>query len=253
MKLRIFTLIIAAGLLILSCGPPPPIINDEAVSRYYNLVRTRATEFQSAAYLIDLRINDAGRKFSTTTELYFSGDSIGFYGRGYLGKGAFKGNIIDDLVTIYFKSQNEYYSSFLSDIRSHGDCPSPGEILLLMLSRLSFKSIPGSPEESIKMSRREFFTSFGRFDRMVRLEGRGGNYPKLTKLSNPICGDSIMIRYDNYSDKFPYYQPLDLLYYNSEHNFRAKGFMREQRYNIRIKQRKFQLDIPATAIRIESF
>ena len=74
----------------------------------------RARQFQSAAYLIDLRINDNGRKFSVSTELYFSGDSIGFYGRGYLGKGAFKGNVINDIVTVYFKSRNEYFTAPLA-------------------------------------------------------------------------------------------------------------------------------------------
>ncbi|MCP4570428.1 MAG: hypothetical protein GY841_22830 [FCB group bacterium] len=241
------------GLILTACGPPPPAISEETVNRYYILAKTRADEYRSAAYLIDLRINDAGNKFSTTTELYFAGDSVGFYGRGYLGKGAFKGSIIDDLVTIYFKSQNEYFSAFLSDIRNHGECPGPGEILLLMLSRLSFKDVPGTPEESVRMSRREFFNNFGRFDHMVRLQGKGGSYPKLTKLTNPICGDSIIIRYDSFSNDFPYYQPVSLLYHNSQIDFRARGFMRERRYNIPIGNKKFALNIPASAVRIESF
>ena len=253
MKRTIIAVLLFIGLLSGACGPPPPPISMETVTRFYDLARARADQFESAAFLIDLRINDAGRKFSTTTELYFSGDSIGFYGRGYLGKGAFKGNIIGDMVTVYFKSQNEFFSAFMSEIRSHGDCPGPGEVLLLMLSRLSSKRVPGSPEGSSMVSRREFFTSFGRCDRTVRLQGKGGHDPRLTKLSNPICGDSIMIRYDSFSDEFPYYKPADILYYNSERDFRARGFMREQRYNIPIKEDRFIIEIPATAIRLKSF
>lgn len=245
--------IFVVSLLLFACGPLPPPINDETVDRYYELVRLRAAEFQSAAYLIDMRLNDAGRKFSTVTELYFSGDSVGFYGRGYLGKGAFKGHIINDMVTIYFKRQNEYFSSLMSDIRNRNDCPGPGEIMLLMLSRLSFKHVPGSPEETIRLSQREIYNSFGRFDRMIRLQGKRGIYPKLVKLNNPLCGDSVMIRFDSYSNTFPYYEPSDILYYNSELDFRARGFIREQKYNIAIKPQKFELDIPVGAARIESF
>jgi hypothetical protein len=201
--------------------------------------------------LIDLRIDNSGEKYSMTTELYFTGDSVGLYGRGYLGKGAFKGQIIQDMAMVYFSSSNEYYTSSLSAPEARGaECAAPGEVLLSVLSLLGGKiGIPES-EGAIYPSRRQLRFKTGRFDRTVRINDKG--FPESEKFIDAACGDSIVINYYMHSREFPFYQVTDLLYYSARYEFRARGFIREQKYNIDIPERKFMVDIPPDAERLES-
>lgn len=236
----------------LSCTPPPPL-DETALAGYRTLKQLRARQFRSAAFLIDLRVNDDGHKFSMTTEVYFSGDSTGFYGRGYFGKGTFKGNIIDDVATIYFENGNEYFRGYVSQLQSGADCSSPGEVLIYALSLLSCREDQASDQLAWQRGKREVAGQSGRFFNTVTLRNKKGNagYPAREKLIDPGCRDSIVVKYDRYSDDFPYYKPRDILYYNGIYNFRAKGFIREQKYNIAIKTKKFDLVIPADAVRLE--
>ncbi len=221
------------------------------------MVQSRIVAFKSAAYLLDLRINDNGNKFTVTTELYFSGDSVGFYGRGYFGKGTFKGNIINDLATIYFRSENEYYEEMIGDFNSGVDCADASEVLIYVLSRLgSGNRKSGGGESSdlidrVAVAKNEFKTEAGRFDRYLKLNKRG--IPIRDKLIDPICGDSIVFKYYDQKREFPFYKMENFLYYNEPTKFRARGFVREQKYNIKIGPSKFVVEIPPSANRIVSF
>jgi hypothetical protein len=199
---------------------------------------------------MDLRVNDDGQKYSISTELYFSGDSVGLYGRGYLGKGAFKGNIINGMVTIYFSRQNEYFTGPLADIGHGAECAGPGEVLLVALSLLTGKDEAENSDDFVYPSNREVKYHSGRFDRTIKL--RQGGFPKSEKLIDPACRDSIVIKYYSFSRKYPFYKIEDALYYNETHNFRAKSFIREQKYNIDLKPKKFIVNIPPSAVRLES-
>ncbi|MFH1699254.1 MAG: hypothetical protein ABIE07_01600 [Candidatus Zixiibacteriota bacterium] len=241
-------------LMAISCAPYKAgrVNADKIIQGYSNNIEQRSGQFQSAAYLIDLRINDDGKKFSVTTEAYFSGDSVGFYGRGYVGRGAFKGNVINDMVTIFFSSENEYFSGSLADFNSGAECSRPGEVLLYVLSLLSGRTDIYEIEELAIFyeSPRRFEYQDGRFSRTVFLNKK--SLPKKEKLIDAICGDSIVVNYGLHSTKYPFYKTNDILYYNANYNFRARGFVREQQYNIQIKNRKFEVDIPASARRVES-
>jgi hypothetical protein len=241
--------IFVALTLVISCTPPPPIDKD-TLDSYRLIYQMRDEQFRSAAYLIDLRVNDDGNSYSVNTELYFSGDSVGFYGRGYLGKGAFRGNIVNDIVTLYFNSQREYYTGPLADIGSDAECASPGEVLLVVLSLLTGRDIPKSQVDVLYPSRKEIRFRQGRFERTVELDHRG--YPQSEKLIDSLCKDSIVIQYLSSSREFPFYKVRDALFYNELFNFRARGFIREQKYNIDIKPRKFMVEIPPDAVRLES-
>ena len=217
---------------------------------YRLLTDMRGGQFRSAAFLVDLRVNDDGKSYSVTTELYFSGDSVGFYGRGYLGKGAFRGQIIDDIVTVYFNRQNEYFTGPPADIGRGADCASPGEVLLLVMSLLTGRRGPESGEHLMMPSKREICYVSGRFEKTVSLDKQG--YPQSEKLIDPACRDSIVIQYHSPGRQFPYYKVQNALYYNGKFNFRARGFIREQKYNIDIGSSKFAVDIPASAVRLDS-
>jgi DNA-dependent RNA polymerase auxiliary subunit epsilon len=55
-----------------------------------------------------------------------------------------------------------------------------------------------------------------------------------------------------FSREFPFYRTTALLYYNWQKDFRVRGFIREQQYNIDIPVKKFTVDIPASAKRLDS-
>jgi len=236
-------------LFLASCAPPPPI-DKNTLEDYRLIARLRDRQFHSAAYLLDLRVDDAGRKFSVKTEIYVSGDSVGIYGRGFLGKGAFKANVIDDVVTIYFASENEYFTGPLAELDAGGDCAAPGEVMLCALSLLTAKDAVAATRDVLYPTRNEIRYRSGRFDRTVRLDPRG--YPESEKLIDPACGDSIVVTYADPSRQFPFFKTQDVLYYNDRYDFRARGFVREQKYNIDLSLKKFQVDIPQSASRLDN-
>jgi hypothetical protein len=236
--------ICGVAIIVASCAPPPPPVDYEAIRRQ------RADVFQSAAYLIDLRVDDHGRKFSVTTEVYFSGDSVGFYGRGYLGKGAFRGHIIDDTVTMYFAGENEYYSAPMAQIGADAGCAAPGEVLLFALSLLSGSERAITGGGAIHSDPGEISFADGRYQRRISLDASG--FPESETLVDPDCGDSIAIRYDGNNRRFPFYKVQEATYINENADFRARGFVREQKYNIPIGPKKFVVVIPTTARRLES-
>ncbi len=253
--MRYVVAIIVVLAFLQSCTPPPssvpsPTLDKDTLKDYRLISSMRGEQFRSAAYLIDLRVNDAGEKYSINTELYFSGDSVGFYGRGYLGKGAFKGNIIDDAVTVYFNQQDEYFSGPLADIGSGAECSSPGEVLLVVMSLLTGKTDWENPDNFKYPSRNEVSYHSGRFEKTVVLDKKG--FPESEKMIDPMCKDSIFIKYQDSNRKFPFYKVQNVLYYNELFEFRARGFVREQKYNIDIGSRKFDVNIPASASRIDS-
>jgi hypothetical protein len=247
--MRLLVVILAAGCL-LSCAAPPPL-DEASISAYRQLQAARVDQFRSAAYLIDLRVNDGGTKFSVSTELYFSGDSVGFYGRGYFGQGAFKGNIIDSQITVYFDSRNEYFAVPENRLSSETDCAEPGEVLLYMLSLFSGRHRAGDDITMVSAAKRMTRYSEGRYEGSVVLAGNRREYPMREILVDSACGDTITLAYSSFRAKFPFYQITEGRYDNAEWDFHVRGFVREQRYNIEVAPKKFALDIPPDATRIE--
>ena len=249
--LKLNSIILFFCLIIVSCTPSPNLENESSRSDYINMLKSRSQQFHSAADLIDLRVNDGREKFSVITELYFAGDSVGFYGRGYLGKGTFKGAIIDGTVTVYFRDANEYFQNSIDKLNLDADCARPGEVLFYVLSLLSGNKSNVSEDKTALITKNKLEYHDKRFYRTVYLKNR--TYPKREKLIDPACGDSIMVRYMSFDNDFPYYRVRDILYHNEPNDFRAKGFIREQKFNIDLPERKFRLNIPADAVRIDSF
>lgn len=226
---------ILTAFLLASCTSPPVT---EEKSNTESVRTKRVREIRSVAYLIDLRFNDNGKKYSTITELYFQGDSVGFYGRGYFGKGSFKGKIINDTVTVYFPSQKQYFIDAMAYPDSSEDCFSPRRIIPYVLSLLSdwHETIP----------------NYNRFEHNIRWSFEKIIYPKREELTDPHCGDTIIIYYSSCGNHFPYFKPQNISYRNGSYNFEAKGFIRQQVYNQLIDSGKFTVIIPSSAVRIDS-
>ena len=198
-------------LIFLSCGTPPSL-NESAISDCRAIFKVRADSFRSAAYLIDLRVNNAGKKYSVMTELVFSGDSIGLYGRGYLGRGAFKGYIIRDTIVLYFASENEYYSTTLTRLDLSGDCARGGEAMLFALSLLSGWTDPAMDRDSLRVVGNWASYKMGRFTGTLLLTRQG--YPRSEVLTDNSCHDSINISYGLFESDFPFYQTLEFVAYS---------------------------------------
>ncbi len=234
-----------------SCTPTPKINDEPIKSGYVGMLVERTAKWHSAAYLIDLRVNNAGEKNSVITELYFSGDSVGFYGRGYLGKGAFKGNIIDNNITVYFPDAREYFQNSIDKLNLDADCGRPSEVLFYVLSLLSGEKPGILNGESAYGNQKKLEYHDKRFLRTVFL--KNGVYPKKEKLIDPACGDSILVRYMDFDENFPYYRIRDILYHNDRHHFRSIGFIREQKFNVDLPEAKFRVNLPSEAVKIDSF
>ena len=98
---------IAAALIVavcLSCGAPP---RESLVPEQYRTVSPDRV-LTVDAYLFDARIWRDGKPTSVRLELYETDSLIGFTGRGYLGKGALRGQVTADTILAYFPSSNEY-------------------------------------------------------------------------------------------------------------------------------------------------
>ncbi len=258
-SLRLLSFIII--IFLQGCTPTPRPIDESPGERfdyspinYMQLSERRARLMYSSAYLIDLRVNNQGQHYDVTTEVYFSGDSIGVFGRGYLGKGTFRGHVIDDRVKIYFPDANEYVEYLLSELTTAGECAGPGEVMMYMLTLLSGKSHSLSSDQQMGQHPDELVFKTGRFTNTVYLKSAvDDQYPRREMYLDHDCDDSIVIGYRDFSREHPFYKINDILYYNERLEFRARGFMREQKYNIDIDERKFVVQIPAGAIRLDSF
>ena len=244
---RLFGVIILV-VVVLSCAPPRPI-DEGATAAYRQLYAARAEQLSSAAYLVDLRLTSGGRKYSVTTELYYSGDTIGIHGRGLFGKSAYRGRLIDDTAVVYFPAENQYFSAPLVTDERFDSCDRSGEVLLYVLSLLGGAS-GDTAVSSIRPSSEWGKYQSGRFDIQVRLTDKG--YPRQEIRVDHQCGDSIAITYRSEESRFPFYRPHEILYANKKTNFRAKGYIREQKYNIAIPVKKFVVTVPANAARIDS-
>jgi hypothetical protein len=254
MRRLLLMLVAAVCCLGASCPPPTPVEEGrrggktytEPVISFRDMEEIRSRQLRSAAYLIDLRIDDAGKKFSVTTELYLTGDSVGFYGRSYLGKGAFKGHIINDTVLIYFQSENQFLRSRRTDIYDLDSCLQPAEFLFHLIPRLAGRV---TEEDMIFVAQDSARLTFrrGMMERTIVLETDRFLYPDYETFLLPSCGDSLLINYGSYSREVPFYRPLDFVYYNAAFDFRARGFIREQKYNIDLDRNKFQVAIPPDA------
>jgi hypothetical protein len=103
---------------------------------------TPAGKIRAEAYLFDSRIKHDGRTTSVRLDLYRTDTLIGFAGRGYLGKGAFKGWITAESLLVYMPRSNEYVHEAIAELELFDSTSYLDELKLLRL----FVSLP-QPED----------------------------------------------------------------------------------------------------------
>ena len=187
-------------------------------------------EGKGNAYLFDIKINHSGKKNSVRLDLYQSGELLGLFARGYLGKGVMKGILSKDSLIVYFPTENEFYTGKISGLVEN-PCLKSTRIEQLILQ--FFNSTP--PE--IDLSNSELYLT------VLKEENSLHEY----LLQSRSCPEGIRLQYD-LNKSIWFIKEIQLTSQDKSFEFFARR--REFRSNIEIPQDKFGLVIPETALRI---
>ncbi|MFZ5979484.1 MAG: hypothetical protein ACOYVF_02530 [Candidatus Zixiibacteriota bacterium] len=76
----------------------------------------------SEAYLFDAKIKREGKVNSFRLEIFQTDSALGLGGRGYLGKGVLKGRVTPDSFLVYLPTANEYIEEAVDEFLSTLDC-----------------------------------------------------------------------------------------------------------------------------------
>ena len=182
------------------------------------------------AYLFDLKIYQEGRKNSVRLDIYWNGDSLGFYARGYLGKGVMKGILTGDALLVYFPTENEFYSGRIESLLVN-NCfeEMPFERMIVDL----FGMTPDRIEYS-----------FGKFYLNILEEKKGERKYELVAYD---CLEKIELEYDWHENRFI---PEQINYAKDDGSFKFEAKRRKYRLDIGLPADKFEVSIPQTAARI---
>ncbi len=179
------------------------------------------------AYLYDLKINRDGRKNSVRLDVYYNGDSLAVFARGYLGKGVLKGLLSGDSLRVYFPTENQYFSGSINRLVKN-NCPeiSAFDNLIMELFRRLPSEIVALPHSYYLVIDKDKIKS------------------KKYRLISEICGDELSLEYDLRQNRF---LPKKITYSNPGRALVITAERRQYRLNITLPPEKFRIDIPAMA------
>lgn len=119
-----------AGLLLLclaSCAG-----NRQTISQQEQIIEMGEGDIRVDAYLFDCRLKRNGKLNSFRLDLFVTDSMAAFYGRGYLGKGVFRGVLRNDSLYVLFPTTHEYLMEAVPTLLHSGDCaPDLDEEMLL--------------------------------------------------------------------------------------------------------------------------
>jgi hypothetical protein len=182
------------------------------------------------AYLFDTKIIRNSKKNSVRLDVYLRNDSISVFARGYLGKGVLKGIISADSATVYFPTMKEFFSGPLNELlkdECHQIRPMESDLIRI------FKHIPVKYPEinnNYKISTIE-----------------DSDKEKKYILNSLSCSNSIIVDYKFKKDSFVL---SGFNYKNSDGTLEIISTLRKYRGNVKISSKKFNLNIPKSAVRV---
>jgi len=180
------------------------------------------------AYLFDTKTYRDGKLTSVRLEVFWTDSVMALGGRAYLGKGALKGRLTRDSLTVYFPTRKEYLDGPIHEALTSSDCPfSLGALDILDL----FKSVPDS-------------SSFAG-DILLVSDYRKADRPVFT-ISNDSCDWWLKLEYD-YKSGTPRIRRFE---FENGERFQLKANRREFRSNRKVKASKFEVRIPSRAVKI---
>jgi len=162
-------------------------------------------------------------------------ERMSFFARGYLGKGVMKGALSDDTAEIYFPTENEYFRGRLFELTGDNCALGiPFENMFLTL----FRKMPSEIETGLE----DFF---------INIQSDTGKKKKF-RLVSKTCGHFIDLEYI-YADNRFILNEIDFSIEpktDDDKLFRFSAKRRTNRINIKIPDKKFNLDIPPDAFQI---
>jgi len=185
-------------------------------------------EVTADAYLFDTKTYREGKLTSVRLEVFWTDSVIALGGRAYLGKGALKGRLTRDSLTIYFPTRKEYLDKPIHEALASSDCPfSLGALDVLDL----FGSVPDSNSFEGDIS---LVSDYRKTDRPVFTISKDG------------CDWRLKLEYD-YKSGTPRIRQFE---FENGERFRLKANRREFKSNRRVKASKFDVHIPSQAVKI---
>lgn len=222
-RVTLFLFAIFLIIKISGCGAYRDVpASDEQAVEYEN------KKIKVEASLFDARLYKDNKPTSFRLEVFQTDTLLGVAGRGYLGKGAFKGWMRQDSLMIYFPTTKEYLYEATSDLLRSDGCVS--DIFGLDIMRC--------------------------FQERPQNDGSGENFVIM-----PVEKEKNKSQYVIYQKDCPW--QLEILYdlrkkgwrikkfeFTNGDNFILKGQRREYKPNAGVKLKRFRLDIPPGAVRI---
>lgn len=181
------------------------------------------------AYLFDCKVYRRGKPTTVRLEV-FSTDSItALGGRAYLGKGALKGILTPNRLTLYFPTRNEYVDQPVEEAVTSSDCPiRPGDFGLSDL-----------------LSRRPDSLGFGAGIQVVRRNPTETSRPEFA-VFDEACSWRLELTYDRQGAGWR----LARLEFSDGADLRVLAKRRRFKARANVQAGKFQVEIPAGAVRV---
>ncbi len=240
------------------------MLEDEIIQ----MLGRKQEEQNNSAYLMQVKLRTPDLKKKFRLEVYFTNDSVSFYSPGFLGKGSFKGIVHGDSLRFYLPSDKAYYRGLWYDL-TKPDLDCWRDVFELTLDILAGDFIPQKGDSLIP---RAYDMDFAKEKRGVRGRSSAWDYifaADFDDFDNAVYGwsrDMLVVNFEMQyynPNEFPYFKlyrtEIDYSnYLQSRNNPEIENFESEirlefieQRYNIDIPPEKFELEIPASAERIE--
>jgi len=180
------------------------------------------------ASLFDARLYKDNKPTSFRLEVFQTDTLLGVAGRGYLGKGAFKGWMRQDSLMIYFPTAKEYLYEATADLLRSEGCMSD----IFGLDLLScFRERPQND---------------GYGDNLVIMPVEKEKKKAQYVIYQKDCPWQLVIFYDLRKKGWR----IKKFEFTNGDDFTLKGQRREYKPNARVKLKRFRLEIPPGAVRI---
>ena len=214
--------VLAAVCLLGGCGRPRT--GSEQAERVSERV---PDEVVAEAYLFDARVTRAGKPTSVRLEVYRTDSVIALNGRGYLGKGAFRGSLEHDTLVVYFPTTDEYAIEPVAELFASLACS-------VGLQEFPLAKLFVHTPDSIDLGAVAVVADYRNTDR-----------PEFA-LSRDGCGWSLRLQYDRRGERWW----LREFHLESEPDFELRGQRRTLREQARVPLSRFRVAIPEGAVRV---
>ncbi|NOY87941.1 MAG: hypothetical protein GXO93_00945 [FCB group bacterium] len=115
--IKYYLLLAFSMAVIIGCGGPP----EKQKDIFFN-EKISSRKITAEAYLFDAKIKRRGKLNSFRLEVFQTDWGLALGGRGYLGKGAFKGVITADSLFVYFPTSNQYLYEPIDKVMQSFNC-----------------------------------------------------------------------------------------------------------------------------------